>query len=686
MAIRKVVLIGDAAQDIYHQPLPPREYEGEERGCLQNWQIKPRWCQYTEAGGMKLLGKMLQELGMEVDEVESPGPEIQSLATLKQYKVSSDEGQLNVWRVAQFDGYQQVNENANTSVAARSPDNGATNDTHALVVDDAGNGARNLPNTWDAYFQSGSLPALLIHKMNMPLAKGALWGHVRAIDNVCRIVVVNADDLRKEGVDLSKRLSWNRTVADLCRAANKQVSPFRELCKAEYVIVRFDCDGACVIPKEGNPSLVFDPSAAEEDFDTAQPGTMPGKMSSFVAELVVHLPELGGMERSRIDVGIVIEAVKAALCRSRSVASSKFEVSHDNDTQKREAVFKYPRLEPVAWPEHDQFRSFECETVTPPDAANSLGAPQTRAEALERARCYVLLGENSITAVPRARFGRLLSVSQKEIENYRYLADLLKRYQKSRPTKPISIGVFGPPGAGKSFGVEEVVAQVQGTGIKHFAFNVSQFNDPSDLAGAFQEVRDASLKGRPPLVFFDEFDTDKYRYVAGFLAPMQDGMFRDGPRFHPIGPAIFVFAGATFHSYKDLGAATETDEGRLAKLPDFASRLSGYIDVLGPNPLGCEAKTGEHLLRRAILLRNFLWQGYSGLFSSEGRLSIDMTVLDALLNVESFRFGARSLQTILRMSQIDETSRHFSVADLPHADQLRLHVDAEGVEQLLREN
>ncbi len=69
--------------------------------------------------------------------------------------------------------------------------------------------------------------------------------------------------------------------------------------------------------------------------------------------------------------------------------------------------------------------------------------------------------------------------------------------------RPLSIAVFGTPGSGKSFGVTEVASSIAPNLIEKLNFNLSEFETSADLIVAFHKVRDISLEGKLPLVFFD---------------------------------------------------------------------------------------------------------------------------------------------------------------------------------------
>ena len=135
------------------------------------------------------------------------------------------------------------------------------------------------------------------------------------------------------------------------------------------------------------------------------------------------------------------------------------------------------------------------------------------------------------------------------------------------------------------------------------------------------------------MVFWDEFDSRGLMWLQYLLAPMQDGVFQEGQLTHSIGKCVFVFAGGTTYNYKYFGPLEpvpdkENEDQKKARLdfvlkkgPDFKSRLTTCLNVLGPNPrqlFNAEmAAKGhnpwyddpadiEYPVRRAILLRGLL--------------------------------------------------------------------------------
>jgi len=213
---------------------------------------------------------------------------------------------------------------------------------------------------------------------------------------------------------------------------------------------------------------------------------------------------------------------------------------------------------------------------------------------------------------------------------------------------------------------------------------------PDELVDAFHQIRDKGLKGIVPLVFWDEFDSPlgdtQLGWLRYFLAPMQDGEFLEGQLRHPLGKAIFVFAGGTSETISLFDKGT-SPAFKDVKGPDFISRLRGYVNILGANPPGKDQKPDPYyIIRRAILLRSIISQTAPHLFSSgdgKGRFSIDSGVLDAMLTVPAYKHGARSMEALMNMSMLAGKTK-FERSSLPSEAQLNLHVDGQSFFSLMQ--
>lgn len=299
---------------------------------------------------------------------------------------------------------------------------------------------------------------------------------------------------------------------------------------------------------------------------------------------------------------------------------------------------------------------------------------------------------------PILQIGKMVTVDRIEIESYQSIKNIITEYLDSEKNNvPLSIAVFGPAGSGKSFGIREVLRSIQKSEHDPLTFNLSQFTEIKQLISAFHTIRDYSLKKQIPLVFFDEFDCkfneDELSWLKHFLSPMQDGYFFDGENTHPIGRCIFVFAGSVYPNFEAFREGfvqknedlvdeedveeDDTDMGDLSanKIPDFISRLRGYIDVLGFDRDEDNDGDESYKLRRAILLRSLMAKNAPHLFSSD-HLAIDEDVLRAFIKVARYHHGIRSMQAIIEMSNIMNKKR-FEPSSLPSKQQLNLHVNAD---------
>lgn len=194
---------------------------------------------------------------------------------------------------------------------------------------------------------------------------------------------------------------------------------------------------------------------------------------------------------------------------------------------------------------------------------------------------------------------------------------------------------------------------------------------------------------------------------------MQDGAFLEGQSVRPIGKCIFIFAGGTSYDFASFGPPVYSTE-QLQKLckergfpyesvrrrydeehrhfkqqkgPDFKSRLTAYLNVAGPNPRKVyDWLRDEHTvvssdtgypLRRAVMLR-----GQAGLRGT-APFNIDPALLAALLEIDFYRHGARSMEKIIEQVKSKARGGRMRLSHLPPDDILDLHVDADAFRTLL---
>ncbi len=702
----EVIVVGDAVIDEYRFMMTEDPSERLAAPGKMHWELNTQWEACIVPGGAHLLRDLIES---RASSAEMPADlerqvRLRSYAELRKVARSSRNDGISdlVWRVSQFRGYGRVR---NLKPFPHTLPAGSSGTRPILVVADAGNDFRHDDRI--AKRTAGMLGngAIVLHKMLVPFEQAPLWSSLwqtaGSLPDSTYITVVNADDLRRAGLAISKRASWQRTLDDLAGLVSRALesgasdpllarlfgiqlgSPADGQPRSEFLIIRMDCDAAAYVSVNGSRGdrkigLWCAPGASEGDWDDAHPGQMVGKMSCFTAQLTL---DLSTPPDRTIDETRIAELTQRALVASRLFTASSFDFRENS--KRRRALLRIPSSKSVtsalALGDHTLLNLRSGEGVT--------------SRTGEIASAYLSKGKRALDGLPFATFGNLLCVDQSEIEGFRMIADLLKRhFDDTRRDKPISIGVFGAPGGGKSFRIKEVAKSVAGKDVVILEFNVAQFGDNS-LMLAMHEIRDAVLEGKRPICLFDEYDSGDLKYLASFLAPMQDGRFEDEGMIRPVGPAVFVFIGGVFANHAEMSESIRSSENgkggsgkpdyKKLKLPDFASRLSGYVEVSGIDmPTGPDSR--NVMLRRAILLRSILIRSMQNLFvPPDDELSIDPGLAWAFLNVPAYRHGARSMEAIVRMSGIDRSSNHYPVSALPIDNQLELHVEAAKFRELI---
>jgi hypothetical protein len=697
---RALVVTGDVTMDWNLA----RIHRGEGSGAA--WTADDVTEGYAHPGGAALLADLLEAVVAELGPrrhiaVRRPQPSIPCLPNDAHFHHSfvawapfphepgSDDGKT-AWRVQEFLGLDRPG--GEPKAHAGWPAKVGLPAPELVVLDDANLGFRDRPELWRGLLRPSAGPSWVLLKMARPIARGPLWEHLLRHWAERLVVVMTVDDLRRTAVQISRELSWERTAEDLVRefVHNPYVNA---LSHCKHVIVSLNTDGAVLLSKRPTPgrpgggqtepecSLFFDPHTIEGGWAKGYEGSMVGYTTCLTAAIgreLLRSPEQPDLARG------IERGLGAMRTLHREGYGSRANEATAADELGR-AQLAFPVEEVAGELARADAGDFAVASV-PSHLSGSWTILQDRYPGglEEIARRIAVEGpDKTLEGVPISKFGHLVTVDRSESEGFRSIRALIAEYRRGSPTTPLSIAVFGPPGAGKSFGVKQVAQSLRGEGheaeIKELSFNLSQLSDASELYSAFHQARDECLAGHLPLVFWDEFDTKlagvDFGWLRHFLVPMQDGTFQEGEIVHSLGPAIFVFAGGTSECVEDFAANT-SEAFVLAKGPDFVSRLKGYVDVIGPNPRRDDpAGDPYYLIRRALLLRSVLERNRPALFDDGRRLRIDPAVLRAFLRTREYRHGARSLESVVAMSLL-EGKTQFERSAIPAAAQLELHVDA----------
>lgn len=556
-----------------------------------------------------------------------------------------------------------------------------------VIIDDENNGFNSNEEFWPLAIKSNQRSPIILYKTNSANFSSPLWKHVlkNHIENT--IVIINADDFRSQGVNISRGLSWEKTALDFVWQINNNPN-LNFLSNCHYLIIPFGLEGAIYYKKTGETSqsrLFFLTNKFEGEFIEENNGKMYGLTSCFVAGLARAIVSETNPRNNfnSLDNGIR-EGIVAAQKYFSFGYGENFEVNPFPNpsifTEKENDFIYKEHIQDVLIRNSNNPNCQSCWYIIKDKSSTNLS---------DIAYDIVKNGEKSaLRFIPIAEFGNLKVVDRAEIEAYHSIKNLMTEYiSTTKVNRPLSIAVFGTPGSGKSFGITEVASSISPNLIEKIDFNLSQFGSVTDLIAAFQRVRDLSLEGKLPLVFFDEFDSffqGKLGWLKYFLAPMQDGVFRERESIHPIGKAIFVFAGGTSNTFKQFCGEEIIDgdeykqfmnDFQNTKGPDFISRLRGYVNILGPNQTD-EDWDQLFIIRRAMLLRSMLVRKTPHLINDRGEAQIDNGIVRAMLKVDRYKHETRSMEAIMEMSTLS-SAKKWEQSHLPSKEQLNLHVDKE---------
>ena len=614
---------------------------------------------------------------------------------------AGDKGKGRVWRITGNLGYGDSLER-NTRYAEAPPRAAAAS---IVVLDDGALGFRHRTNelAWPAEFRDGKPAAVdwVVLKTSAPVAQGDLWRQAckRFCDRL--VVVVSAADLRQEEVSITEGLSWEHTAQDLLQelTLNKSIS---DLTQCRHLVVSLGTDGALWLGRRADGTsryrLVFDPGGLEGAWARSVTGQVWGGTSCLVAAIVAELAAFdvaptgagtgAGADDAGPDIGAGIMRGLSAMRHLLRVGHGAADGGGGGDRIARQGFPPEPVVEDLLKPSCRYRIADVPATVASVGKSKAWtivsGEPEGAAARplYGLARRVALFGPRALVdELPYARFGKLLVVDRVEIESLRGLERLIKGYERTqRPSKPLSIAVFGAPGSGKSFGVKQIAKTVLGDTVSILEFNLSQYSDPGELIGAFHQVRDKVLGrhhagrvlGRVRLARVHVAAVPAGAH-AGRRVPGGPGHAPDRQvrvrlrRRHELRLRQLLAArrngprGRRRHTPRGREGPLEVREVQTREGPRLRQPAERLPERRRPEPApevrrqdrqnGSTTMLRRDLsfpIRRALLMR--ATGGFVG--AAEGdEMDIDSGLLTAFLEIGKYEHGARSLETIMGLTR-----------------------------------
>ena len=513
------------------------------------------------------------------------------------------------------------------------------------------------PSRGDIVWQTGAPLA------GSPLADLLLGDHADALT-----VLTSSDELRKAGLQVGYPLSWERLTEEIVAAVRAH-----SLAQARRVIVIVGASGAVIVERDGDDVLVFDPRSQEGDWGQriSRRRRRLRPLPRRRGDLAAHDRRRGRPRRRRQARPRAPRGPRTSRAsRSRATASgrgSPFPLGAVAAAlRRRRRGVRQRRLPPGPRrldPRPDLRRHVAGGRRRDgwPCAASG---PALRHPGRDGGRLVVGRPHRDREPAQRAQHPRRVraaGAARRCTSACRCPSPSSDRPAPARRSPCASWRRCCCPGR---------IAQAR---VRPLADALGR-----RAARAFHEIRDVALRGDLALVFWDEFDApldgEPLGWLRHFLSPMAEGRFHDGAGFHPLGPAIFVFAGGTAASFEDFigfrrrARGARRQEARLRQPPARLRRRHR------PEPAG-RRTTSRAPLRRALILRSLIAErGRRRCSCTTARrrraaLQIDEGVLRAFLEIGEYIHGARSMEAIVQMSSLAGKPR-FERSSLPARQQL----------------
>ena len=528
-------------------------------------------------------------------------------------------------------------------------------------------------------------PKYIIHHMTRPLASGRLWDIIRngplvrdGIPNPDHLaVIIDADDLRAEGIALSRSLSWEATAEDFVRNLGSN-GRLDTLVTCPNLIVRFGNQG-CVLHRgrdAADPKLYFHPRQMEQSGEHMVSICCLSKQSPV--NVVANSAQIG--LASAFTAGFAMgfpdsdKGIKLGMAAAHRLAHKGFVENPEDDAPDYPVQAIMESLTPLK----------PLTTVNVPSSSISSGDSFSTFDALtgdvsEVARQIITKGpEDALARCSIRRFGDLLSVERSEQESLGSIVDTMHERLESGNVLPTCIGISGPIGSGKKFIATNIVETVGAKqSIQKMTINAGNM-ETSDLVNACQAIRDNAADNHLTMIFFENFETvlkpANSKLFQHFDSLMRYGTFRDDGRERTAGRCLLVFLVNQDPPIMEAAPTPTHSEFRERREIDdtaFRANLHGTVSVLGPNQAGPQDKL--FAVRRALMIRQLLQETHPQVIV-RGKMKMDEAVLNALLFVPRYNQALRSITKLVSISRLTGKTK-FDVAALPPEEQIQSHTD-----------
>jgi hypothetical protein len=239
--------------------------------------------------------------------------------------------------------------------------------------------------------------------------------------------------------------------------------------------------------------------------------------------------------------------------------------------------------------------------------------------------------------------------------------------------RPLNILMHAEPGSGKSFLVKALANSIRTVSVSAVDFNMSTLQGVEDFVQPLDAVRNLKVQDTLPILFLDEFDSDKSR-VPLLLPLLWDGELSVAHRNLKVGKVVIIlagsgrFIGSEIAQARSMHARESTADGKMV---DLLSRINGgEIEI---PPLDLVSEDRDRRVDKICLAISLIEARF-------GRTElIPWSLLHFVANTK-FRYGVRSIAHL-----VDTISAPANKGNRTHVEKAQLPEQLNSV-QLLKES